>query len=317
MRRPTSLAALALIAPAGVFFAPRASGVLPGELLVPPNLTTAFPACGACHDPQPNANGRVTITVEPAMLSVAPGQKVAIQVKVAGGPAQGIGGFALEISAGSLAATADARTAPNGLAITHANRFFSSWTFDWTAPPAPGLVLATAAGQSVDGDLTNAGDSWGFFGPDSSKPGTARRLFVNAANVVPFGAGCAGSDGHQPVLGGGADARVGATFVLETHALLPGALVQNVLGFSTSSWLGIPLPFDLAPFGFPGCRLLTDQALVQSALAAGSGSGGGVATFAWPIPNDAAFRGAVAYFQTLVLEPARLAASNGLRVTVQ
>ena len=60
---PSRLAiAAALVVPLGLALSPiaplpRRSGVLPGEFLVPSNLTTAFPACGFCHSANPNANG--------------------------------------------------------------------------------------------------------------------------------------------------------------------------------------------------------------------------------------------------------------------
>lgn len=314
--RPRYLLALA---PLGLLFVPpRVTGVLPGELLVPPNLTSAFPACGNCHDPQPNANGPMTLKVTPADVSVSPGQKTQFTLAVSGGPNQGIGGFAIEINGGAFSPTVNTRTLPNGRAATHTNNFNSSWTFDWTAPATPGLVTATAAGQSVNGDITPTGDSWGFFGPNSSQPGTLRRLFVNSANVVPFGKGCAGADDHVLLLGAAADARIGQTFTTEAHAMLPGALAACVVGFSTTVWSGLPLPFDLGLFGFPGCFLLTDHFIVQSQVAGGSGSGGGTATYSWAIPSDTAYRGVVLYFQSIVIEGTpRIVTSNGLRVTIQ
>ena len=44
---------------------PKSTGILPGELFVPPNVTSAFPACGQCHNTQPNANGHVTVALTP------------------------------------------------------------------------------------------------------------------------------------------------------------------------------------------------------------------------------------------------------------
>src|SRR5262245_12462581 len=62
----------------------KQSGVLPGELLVPANLTSAFPACGACHDPFPNTNGRVKMVIQPQALALAPGAPITVKVQVVG-----------------------------------------------------------------------------------------------------------------------------------------------------------------------------------------------------------------------------------------
>jgi hypothetical protein len=314
MRRRLALGALAVVVPLGLALAPvvpRRSGVLPGEALVPPNLTTAFPACGFCHNSSPNANGPMQIAID-APRSLEPGSIVTVDVAVSGGPGIGLGGFCMESDAGVLIPSLDTRTTPTGDAITHSNGFFTAWQFQYQAPSAPGLVHWTAAGQSVNGYGT-IGDSWGFYGPDTSVPGVPFRLFVNGPHVRPFGEPCAGTDGHEPILGTRAPMTTGQRFVLEVHNAPPGALVHLAAGASSSSFQGVPLPYDLAGIGAPGCAILIDHLLVQSGVAVGAGSGGGSALFDWPVPNVPALRGTLVYFQAYVVDPAANAA--GITVT--
>src|SRR5262249_21249200 len=140
----------------------RAGGVLPGELLVPPNLTSALPACSACHD-LPNANGRVTMVVKPHGRSLAASGSVTVDVNALGGPSTPCGGFAMETDRGAFVAGMTTRTTPSGSAITHTDRFYDAWTFAFTAPATPGPVKWTGACQKVNLDLTPAGDSFGFW----------------------------------------------------------------------------------------------------------------------------------------------------------
>lgn len=321
MRRRLALAA-AVIVPLGLALTPavpRRSGVLPGELLVPPNLTTSLPACGFCHSSLPNANGPMHLSID-APRSLVPGATVTVDVAVTGGPNAGLGGFALESDAGVLLPTLDTRTTPTGDAITHGNGFFSAWQFSYQAPTAPGLVHWTAAGQSVDG-VGTLGDSWGFYGPDSSKPGVPFRLFVNGPHLRPFGRGCAGNDGHEPILGARAPMTVGQRFLTELHNAPPGAPTACVAGSSATAFRGVPLPIDLGLVGAPGCAILIDHVLVQAAATVGGGSGGGSALFSWPVPNDPSLRGFRVYFQAYVADPAGnalgLTTTAALEATVQ
>jgi hypothetical protein len=298
----------------------KASGVLPGEFGIPPNLTSALPACGACHSPTPNSNGRVTVHLHAAARVLAPGATTNVDVHVAGGPGLGLAGFTMETDAGQFVPGMDTRVTLAGDAITHANQFGDRWQFSYTAPLAPGLVRFTAAGQAINGNQAPSGDSFGFWGPNSDVPGVAFRLFVNAANVAAVGDSCAGSDSHVPVFGARADARVGQVLRTELHGVAPARLAIGVHGTSTTNWLGIPLPFDLAPLGAPGCAVRVDHALVVSTLTAGSGSGGGTCFFDWPIPNVTRLRGSAVVFQAYVQDPSTqlgLVTSNALRAVIQ
>jgi hypothetical protein len=302
----------------------RPTGILPAEAF-DPDLSRAWSpggpwSCGGCHDQRPNANGTVQVTVTPARRSIDWAAPVPLSVQVTGGPGLGVGGFCMQTTLGSFVAGPNSRTAAAGDAITHVNRFGNSWSFTLRSPGA-GLALLTTVAQSVNLDLNPTGDSFGFWGPASGSAGVALRVFFNAQSVTGLGTGCAGAGNHVPVLGSAASARIGQGFTLELHGAPPASPVIALLGGSATSFGGIPLPFDLAPAGAPGCFLRTNMLALAAALATGSGSGGGSASFVWPVPNDASLQGAVLFFQAIVVDAAANAAglttTNGLRVTVQ
>ena len=287
---------------------------------MPPNLTSAFPACGFCHDPSPNANGRMNLAIQPAAFSVARGAMISVNVTVSGGPNRGQGGFCIESSGGVFQPGVTTRGTPAGDAITHNSNSNTQWAFQWQAPNATGLVRWTAAGQSVSGDFTPTGDSFGFWGPDSAVPGVPLRIFVNSTNVTSFGSGCAGTGNPAPLLGAAADATLGQNFNVELHSAPVNALSFCVLGDSNTQMGAIPLPLDLGIIGAPGCFLRASMVFTFTQTTAGTGSGGGAATFPWPIPNDPSLRGASLYFQGLVVDPVNqlgLTTSNALRAVLQ
>jgi hypothetical protein len=299
----------------------KSSGVLPGELLVPVPLTSAFPACGQCHDQFPNANGRVKMTIKPSALSLAANASINVDVKVTGGPATTSGGFAMESDRGAFVAGLNSRTTPAGDAITHTDKFGDSWTFGFKAPATPGPVQWTGATQKANLDLTPAGDSFGFWGPNSDNPGVPLRLYVNASGVVPYGRGCAGTDEHEPVLGAATSPILGQPFQVDLAAVPGGASSFCALGDSSASFFGLPLPLDLASIGAPGCSLLASHALTAPAAATGQGSGGGAASFVWPLPQNPALRGVHVYLQAIVLDAGAnlfgLTTSNALDAILQ
>jgi hypothetical protein len=297
----------------------RAIGILPAEAF-DPDLSRKLPACGSCHDPMPNANGQVTVSVTPTLHSIDSGTQGSITARVTGGPNLGFGGLCMQTTRGSFVAGTNTRISATGDAITHVGQTMNSWTFGIRAFNN-GLALLTTAAQSANLDIQPTGDSFGFWGPNSNIPGVALRLFFNAPFVNNLGTGCAGTDTHVPVLGSAASAAVGQNFNLELHGAPPASLAISFLGSSSTSFNGIPLPLDLGTAGAPGCFLRANMLVLMAALAAGTGSGGGSATMAWPVPNDPSLRGAVLYFQGIVVDAAANAAglttTNGLRVTIQ
>jgi hypothetical protein len=301
----------------------RGSGVLPGANGIPANVTKALPGCGlsGCHDTQPNSNGTVRMTFQPLALSVGAGSRVPVTVQALGGPPAGLAGLCVETDKGAFVPGATTKINTAGTAITHANKFATSWTFDWQAPSGPGLVLWTGIGLVANGNGGTSGDSWGFWGPNSATPGVPFRLFVNAPAVSSLGSGCAGKDSHVPVLGASTSAATGTNFVLQLHNAPTGTVALILIGSSSTNWLGLPLPLDLAGVGAPGCFLRTNVLLLLSAVTTGTGSGGGSAITTLAVPQDASLRGAVLYSQELVLDAsanaAGLTVTNALAATVQ
>jgi hypothetical protein len=80
--------------------------------------------------------------------------------------------------------------------------------------------------------------------------------FPLAGSVTPYGTGCQGTAG-TPYLFGPQAPYAGHDLPVVVANLLPGALPIVVVGSSSTTWSGLPLPFDLAPLGAPGCRVLT------------------------------------------------------------
>lgn len=130
---------------------------------------------------------------------------------------------------------------------------------------------------------------------------------ANTAVYQPYGAGCATSvgvptftaqAGFRPVVGGVLVADLG---------VLPAGIGLISLGFSNQFSGPTPLPFDLTPFGAPGCSLVADPAVTQVAI------GFPTASWALAIPNDNHFVGVTFFQQGIVLDAA--ANAGGFAVT--
>jgi hypothetical protein len=93
---------------------------------------------------------------------------------------------------------------------------------------------------------------------------------------------------NKPKLGFSGDAHVGAPagFELRVENVAPGLPAVLLVGTDTTSWLGLPLPLDLALFGLPGCTLYQNAQVQFTFLTTGSGPSGGVAKVPVVLPND-------------------------------
>lgn len=80
-----------------------------------------------------------------------------------------------------------------------------------------------------------------------------------AATLQPFGSGCPGTAG-TPVLHGEHPFRIGTTRTVHLANTPPNAPFFGMLGSDTDTYLGQPLPIDLAAAGMPQCALLTEIA---------------------------------------------------------
>ncbi|MCA8976355.1 MAG: hypothetical protein KDC98_16670 [Planctomycetes bacterium] len=194
-----------------------------------------------------------------------------------------------------------------------------TWVFDGTAwtdvtasfgsPTAPRVRFASAEGPN--GCHVLFGGAPAVFGT----PYADTWLHCSSAAANAYGAGCAGSNG-VPMLMPANLPQIGTTYFLDASNLASAAtLAFLTTGFSaTTSVLG-PLPFDLQPYGLgAGCSLLTSaQATSLFAVATGSGSS------SLALPSVSAFVGLEMFHQVGSLDAGAaggMAVSNGVRTLI-
>ena len=78
----------------------------------------------------------------------------------------------------------------------------------------------------------------------------------------------------------------------------PGAPALLFTGTKNTYWGGIPLPFDLAPLGAPGCRILCSAMLAQPARTGVTGK----TALQWSLPKTPSMVGATFFHQWLVFD---------------
>lgn len=148
--------------------------------------------------------------------------------------------------------------------------------------------------------------------PSVSIPSLRTRI---AGTFTSFGVGCTGSAG-TPVHTGRGTPEVGQTFTLEVSRTPAGAPVVWMIGFSRTTWNGLPLPLSLAALGAPGCSLLTAPALTVTGVAGRTG----VAQIDLTLPDNRSLLGGHVYTQVSPLDPSANALgfsySNGLDVRI-
>ncbi len=318
---------LLIASPAALVLAATAlsysKGALPGTTGIPgtvPNtVVRTGQGCAQCHSatagvPLPH------LEVSPTQYSLDAGQAIQITSTTTGGVSTSTwGGFVAEVTRGALAAGSMTKTDPAGKFITHSFAFFGrSWQYGYTAPATPGLVELYTGSNTADGDGTENGDQWAFFG-DSQQQSVPVRLFVNSASVTDHGAGCAGGTGVTPVLGSAQTASVGnPNFNLEVHGAPPAVPCVFVFGANPT------FQVDLGLVGVTGCTLWV-QPLLQLGFGTTPGTpalADGTAVFPVPIPNRASLVGATLEAQCLLVDVASgrqtpLTLTNAVSFTIQ
>jgi len=313
------LIATVMLIPASLVFG-YSSGAIPGRGGVPFNVTTSTPACGTCHGSgRPGDNGPVTATITGvASIQVASDALFGLQIssQVPGNR----GGFALTSDGGTLTPLGNTQSANTGRTLAHTSSASRSWSFKFRSATT-GLVKWHMVGQTVNGNGKNSGDSYGFYGPDPSVPGTPFRVFVNDSQVFAYGRSCAGDRGFEPLLGAAKNATRGQSFPVEIHNVPAGTVAIGIFGVSNTAYGPFQLPLALAPFGGGGCQLNASMDVMLPVATSGAGPGGGSATFPWVIPNLALLKGVSVYCSALVVDPAAnqlgLTTSMGLRAVIQ
>ena len=130
-------------------------------------------------------------------------------------------------------------------------------------------------------------------------------------DIASIGTGCGGIDQY----GYGTPA-IGETITFQVNHATPGALAQLNLGFSNTDWAGFTLPFDLAPYGAPGCTVYNDAMFgLPAVIDNNNGS-----RFDIPVPNDPNLIGLTIYGQWQVLAPGAnmlgILVTNGVEVRI-
>jgi hypothetical protein len=128
-----------------------------------------------------------------------------------------------------------------------------------------------------------------------------------------FGTGCGGARGVPQL--SARPAAIGGSLQMFLSALPNGPLAAVMLGTSRTIWGTTPLPFDLAPYGMPGCRLLARPDAVVLLPATG-----GFAAQSTPVPANSALAGLRLYAQAVGFDaaanPGGAVLSNGLEVLI-
>ena len=120
-----------------------------------------------------------------------------------------------------------------------------------------------------------------------------------------IGAGCPGSlgvPGNEQV----SQPRLGSTLTTRLTRLPANAAFQ-LIGWSSTSFAGGALPYDLTAIGMPGCWLRVSGELCEPVVGSGN-----AATWSLPIPNAPAWIGASFFTQAVVLD----AGANALGLTL-
>lgn len=127
-----------------------------------------------------------------------------------------------------------------------------------------------------------------------------------------FGNGCAGSAGVPQLTRVSGTPTVGNDLRLSVGPVpnSPLSRVFGVLGFSTTTWMGLPLPFSLGSIGAPGCSLLVStEDILPLPVSATS------ADWTLILPLDRRFVGQEVGLQALILDfgvnAANLVTSDG------
>jgi len=131
---------------------------------------------------------------------------------------------------------------------------------------------------------------------DTSDPEIGATMFLFAYNPASsnYGDGCGPQAGWfmEPLLGQG-------YFESKLSLAPPASPAVLLVGFNSTVWQGLPLPFDIGGFGATGCSLLTGPVLQFSKVTTAAGT---AAQFL-AIPNDPVLVGAKLYHQWMVSSP--------------
>jgi hypothetical protein len=122
---------------------------------------------------------------------------------------------------------------------------------------------------------------------------------ASSSSSTPIGNGCRANNGtstaSQSVTGLGLG--LTATYSGNSYIAAGGLPALLTIGTSSTTFQGIPLPFDMAPVGAPGCSLYNNWIAVFATATTPGVTG--TATVNVPIPNDPTLAGTTHFSQFL------------------
>ena len=127
------------------------------------------------------------------------------------------------------------------------------------------------------------------------------------AQSLVFGAGCGGQGGQPATISMNPGMRPGFRSTLQINNLPPNGAALLLLGSSSTSWWGTPLPLSLLPLGMPSCELLVSA---ETSLPFGTGNGNPACTFGVPLTPTLAAQWL--YLQVMFVQPGLNPAATGI-----
>jgi hypothetical protein len=195
--------------------------------------------------------------------------------------------------------------------------FGSQWSWNIASTVLSGInrrihfestsAMGRLSGSPGDVDGDGFVDFWAFTsGPTPPFATPVVRVISGAPiGVVVTGPGCPDATGVVPTLGIGVGARLGRTLSINLSGAHPGTTAAVLgLGYSQSSWSGVPLPLDLGALGLPGCawRVSSDASLLIPSVPLVGGRRR--STYEIPVPNNPQLLGLDVFCQWVTCDPA-------------
>lgn len=172
----------------------------------------------------------------------------------------------------------------------------------------------STTGQQYRGSF-DGGQSWN--GPFVNYDWKYRLWCNPVGSFSIFGTSCAGSGRTRPTISASGTPSIGQGITISLSNALANAPARLFLGLSDQFTGGVvPLPYDLTPFGAPGCMIWVDL-LAEAAM---STDGVGAASLNLTVPNVPALIGAEFFGQWMVIDAAanamHLVTSNAVEILI-